>query len=189
MKKIAVVGIVAAIILGGSGYLVFHNSSKKGTLNNTTVSSASSTTPSLSSSRSTVEDQTLATHTPTTAITAQVPQPTTNPVPTPAPTPSPTPATPHPMNVTIQANDTNASMEAINAVNGQTVNITFAVSTEGTYHGGLEFKSTDPAIDSGPIAEGSSKTVSFIATKSFKFTPFWYQSGVQKDYFVTVNVK
>jgi hypothetical protein len=30
--------------------------------------------------------------------------------------------------------------------------------------------------------------VTFVASKSFKFTPYWYQSNVQKDYFITVNV-
>jgi hypothetical protein len=39
------------------------------------------------------------------------------------------------------------------------------------------------------FAEGKSGTATFVATKSFKFTPLWYQSNVQKDYFVTVNVK
>lgn len=92
-------------------------------------------------------------------------------------------------NITVMANDTSATPETITATKGQKVTITFNVSTNGTYHGGLEFKSTDPALDSGSIAEGSSGKVSFTATKSFKFTPYWYQSNVQKDYYVTVNVK
>lgn len=91
--------------------------------------------------------------------------------------------------ITIQANDTSATPETITATKGQKVTITFDVTTNGTYHGGLEFKSTDPAIDSGNIAEGTSKSVTFTATKSFKFTPYWYASSVQKDYFVTVTVK
>jgi hypothetical protein len=89
----------------------------------------------------------------------------------------------------VQANDTSATPDTITATKGQAVNITFAVSSNGTYHGGLDFKSTDPALDSGAIPTGISKRVSFIADKSFKFTPYWYQSNVQKDYFVTVNVR
>ena len=106
----------------------------------------------------------------------------------PAPT-TPAASSSSPMNVTISANDDSASPETITPSNGQMVNLTFAVSSSGTYHGGLEFNSTDPVIDSGPIATGSSKVVSFTASKSFKFTPYWYASNVQKGYFVTVNVK
>jgi plastocyanin len=90
---------------------------------------------------------------------------------------------------TITANDTSATPDTLNVKQGDTITITFNVSSQGTYHGGLKFKSSDPAIDSGSIAEGDSKTVTFTATKSFEFTPFWYQSSVQKDYFVTVNVQ
>ena len=93
------------------------------------------------------------------------------------------------MDITITANDTSASPETINVAKGQAVNLTFKVSSDGTYHGGLEFKSSDPALDSGSIAEGNSGSVNFTATKSFKFTPYWYQSNVQKDYFVNVNVQ
>jgi plastocyanin len=92
------------------------------------------------------------------------------------------------MAVTVTANDESATPETITAKAGQTVKLTFNVSSKGTYHGGLDFKSIDPAIDSGSIDEGSSKTITFTATKSFKFTPYWYKSNVQKDYFVTVNV-
>jgi plastocyanin len=91
--------------------------------------------------------------------------------------------------VDIIANDTSASPDAITVKKGDTITINFKVSSAGTYHGGLEFKSTDPAVDSGPIAQGSTGKVTFTATKSFKFTPYWYQSSVQKDYFVTVNVQ
>ncbi|MDB5160505.1 MAG: hypothetical protein JWO99_768 [Candidatus Saccharibacteria bacterium] len=91
--------------------------------------------------------------------------------------------------ITVVANDGSASPDTINVTKGDTVNLTFTVSSAGTYHGGLDFKSSDPAIDSGGIAQGDSKTISFTATKSFKFTPFWYQSNIQKDYFVTVNVQ
>ncbi len=91
--------------------------------------------------------------------------------------------------ITVTANDESASPDKINVTSGDTINLTFAVSSAGTYHGGLDFKSDDPALDSGSIAEGDSKTITFTANKSFNFTPFWYQSNVQKGYFVTVNVQ
>jgi len=41
---------------------------------------------------------------------------------------------------------------------------------------------------SGGIAPGNSKAVTFIADHSFTFQPYWFQSGVKKDYLVTVTV-
>jgi len=88
----------------------------------------------------------------------------------------------------INANDSSADHEAVSVKKGANVSIMFMVETSGTYHGGLEFISTDPAIDSGPIATGESKAVTFTATKSFTFQPYWYASQVKKDYLITVNV-
>lgn len=93
------------------------------------------------------------------------------------------------MNATITANDSSATPDTITAKQGQKVNITFKVSKEGTYHGGLDFKNDDLGLDSGSIDEGESKVLSFTATKSFQFTPYWYKSNVKKDYFVTVDVQ
>ncbi len=90
---------------------------------------------------------------------------------------------------TINANDNSADHETISVVKGADVSLTFAVDKSGVYHGGLEFKSTDPQIDSGAIAPGASKTVHFTASKSFSFQPYWYASQVKKDYLVTVTVK
>lgn len=88
----------------------------------------------------------------------------------------------------INANDDSADHETISVKQGASVSLTFKVDTSGVYHGGLQFKSTDPAIDSGPIAPGSAKTVTFTADHSFSFTPYWYASQVQKDYLITVTV-
>lgn len=89
---------------------------------------------------------------------------------------------------TINANDSGADHESITVKKNATVSITFAVDASGVYHGGLEFKSVDPGLDSGPIAPGTSKTISFSATKSFSFQPYWYASGVKKDYLIQINV-
>jgi hypothetical protein len=90
---------------------------------------------------------------------------------------------------TITAKDDSADHEMIAVQKDAKVTLTFKVSSDGVYHGGLQFKSTDPQIDSGPIAPGASKTVTFTATKSFSFQPYWYASGVKKNYLVTVEVQ
>jgi uncharacterized protein YxeA len=90
---------------------------------------------------------------------------------------------------TITAKDDSADHEMIAVEKDAKVKLTFNVSSEGVYHGGLQFKSTDPQIDSGPIAPGKSKTVTFTATKSFSFQPYWYASGVKKNYLITVEVQ
>ena len=89
---------------------------------------------------------------------------------------------------TVSANDNSADQESITVAKGTKVSLTFKVETSGVYHGGLQFKSTNPQLDSGPIAPGDSKTVTFTADHTFSFQPYWYASGVKKDYLVTVNV-
>jgi len=90
--------------------------------------------------------------------------------------------------VAITAAATSTTPDTVNVNQGDKVVITFNVKSQGVYHGGLEFKSADPVIESDPIQPGSSGNVTFTATKSFKFTPYWYQSGVKKDYQISVNV-
>lgn len=90
--------------------------------------------------------------------------------------------------VNITANDTTATPQSVTVKKGAKVAITFNVSTRGTYHGGLEFKNTELGLDSGSIPEGQSGKLTFTADKSFQLTPYWYQSGVKKDYMVSVNV-
>jgi len=91
--------------------------------------------------------------------------------------------------ISITTNDDSASQTAITVSKGTHVNLTFKVDSDGVYHGGLQFKSTDPTIDTGGIKPGTSKTVSFVADKSFDFTPYWYQSGVKKNYLISVTVQ
>ena len=91
-------------------------------------------------------------------------------------------------NFMINANDDGADHETVTVKKGATVTIMFMVDTSGVYHGGLQLKSTDPQIDSGPIAPGSSKSVTFTADHSFTFQPYWYASGVKKNYLITVTV-
>lgn len=90
-------------------------------------------------------------------------------------------------NFTINANDETADMKTLNVKKGDTVTVTFKVDSNNVYHGGLEFKSD--VVSSKPIKPGDSDTVTFTADKSFNFTPYWYQSDVQKDYLIAVNVQ
>ncbi len=87
----------------------------------------------------------------------------------------------------VKATDNSADPTTLNVRKGDTVKVTFSVQQEGVYHGGLEFKSD--VISSGPIKPGESQTVSFVADRSFDFTPYWYQSQVKKDYLVSVKVQ
>jgi cytoskeletal protein RodZ len=92
-------------------------------------------------------------------------------------------------NISITTNDSSASQTAITVSKGTHVNLTFKVDSDGVYHGGLQFKSTDPSIDTGGIKPGASKTVSFVADKPFDFTPYWFESGVKKDYLISITVQ
>jgi|GEM_PF-1643534 len=179
MRRIIFV-VIALVIVAGGAFALMHKSSDKSVSDASNTASTTSTPKTTATNQSTASKAATQTQTSTSAVT------NTATTATPAPKAN---TTPSPLNVTVNANDDSASPETISATNGQTVNITFAVQEQGTYHGGLQFKSSDPAIDSGPIAMGSSKVVTFTASKSFKFTPFWYSSNVQKPYFITVNVQ
>lgn len=88
---------------------------------------------------------------------------------------------------TINANDESADKETINVKKGDTIKITFHVTQNETYHGGLEFKSD--VVNSAGIKTGDSGTVTFTADRSFDFTPYWYQSDIKKDYVISVKVQ
>lgn len=88
---------------------------------------------------------------------------------------------------TINANDESADLTTLNVKKGDKITVTFKVDTNNVYHGGLEFKSD--VVSSKAIKPGDSDTVTFTADKSFDFTPYWYQSGVKKDYLISVKVQ
>ena len=166
MKAKVIVGVVlVAVVISGGALLVMHKNQDGPSSNTSASSSAPATTPNQAAS----SNAPAATATPSSGTSTQ--------------------ATGNTETFTITANDTSASPNTVTVKQGDTVKLTFKVSSAGTYHGGLDFKSTDPAVDSGSIDEGSSGTVTFAATKSFKFTPYWYKSDIQKDYFVNVNVQ
>ncbi len=88
---------------------------------------------------------------------------------------------------TINANDNAANPSEINVTKDAIVQITFNVTTENSYYGGMDFKSS--VVNSGTIQSGSSKTISFKATQSFEFIPYWPASNVAKNYRIKVNVQ
>lgn len=88
---------------------------------------------------------------------------------------------------TIKADDKELSPSSIEVNNGDHVKITFNVREEETYFGGLDFRS-DVWGDTGKVAPGDTKTVEFIADKTFQYKSYWPASNRLKAT-GTVNVK
>ncbi|MBI4049245.1 MAG: hypothetical protein HY395_00285 [Candidatus Doudnabacteria bacterium] len=114
------------------------------------------------------------------------------PLPPPAQPPSTPPATPpappssEQKNFSVSADDYSVSPGTITVKKGSKVNLTFNVKTQGVYYGGLEFRSD--VVNTGAIAPGGSKTVTFTAQESFTFAAFWPASNVDKGYRLLINV-
>ncbi len=79
---------------------------------------------------------------------------------------------------TIVADDLRFTPAEVRAPRGATVTITFQVAEEEVYYGGLSVRSE--VFNTGPIAKGASKTVSFTADQGFTFSSYWPTSGVKK---------
>jgi|GEM_PF-1631445 len=94
---------------------------------------------------------------------------------------------PAPQSFTIHASDESADLTNISVPSGTKVTITFFVNQTGTYYGGLDFRSS--VLNTGTIATGQSKSISFTATSSFSFTPYWPASNVAKPYKININVQ
>ena len=156
--KKVVLMVVAVIVLGGGAYVLLNGG-------NDNKNSNATTTPPTSPAATQQSSNSDKTANPVTPVNADGTSP-----------------------VSITANDTTATPQSVTVKKGAKVTITFNVSSQGTYHGGLEFKNTDMGLDSGSIPQGQSGKLSFTADKSFSLTPYWYQSGVKKDYLVAVNV-
>ena len=101
----------------------------------------------------------------------------------PSPAPSPTP-TPTVQSFSITADDSSANPSQITVPIGTIVNLTFNVSSQNVYYGGLEFRSL--VANTGTIQAGGSKTIAFTVNQSFEFTPYWPASGVAKDYKIKI---
>ena len=112
---------------------------------------------------------------------------TTTTITTPAPVTSTPVAAPKTDNFTIHADDAAADVTTVNVSKGDTVNITFDVSANTTYHGGLDFRSS--VLNTGTITPGASKMISFTADASFVFTPYWPSTNIAKPYTISVVVQ
>lgn len=99
-------------------------------------------------------------------------------------TASPAPAAQH---FAVNGNDATADVKNITVAAGTPVTITFGADAGTTYHGGLDFRSS--VVNTGTITPGSTKTVSFTATKSFSFTPYWPSTNIAKPYTIDVVVR
>lgn len=96
-------------------------------------------------------------------------------------------STPAPQSFTVNGNDTSADLTTITVPEGTPVSITFGADVNGTYHGGLDFRSS--VVNTGTIVPGSTKTVSFTARRSFSFTPYWPSTNIAKPYKINVVVE
>ncbi len=79
---------------------------------------------------------------------------------------------------TVLADDFSLEPADLSVRKGDTVKITFKVSEDRVYYGGLSFNSNVFAIKRVP--SGGQQTVTFTADKSFTYTSNWPSSGVQK---------
>lgn len=96
-------------------------------------------------------------------------------------------AAPAAKHFTVNGNDATADVKTIAVAAGTPVTITFGADAGTTYHGGLDFRSS--VVNTGTIAPGSTKTVSFTATHSFSFTPYWPSTNIAKPYTIDVVVR
>ncbi|MES2225717.1 MAG: hypothetical protein V4480_02810 [Patescibacteria group bacterium] len=94
---------------------------------------------------------------------------------------------PAPKSFAVNGNDATADVKTITVAAGTPVTITFGADAGTTYHGGLDFRSS--IVSTGTIAPGSTKSVSFTATHSFSFTPYWPATNIAKPYTIDVVVK
>lgn len=108
------------------------------------------------------------------------PQPQTQPTaPMTEEEPSPPPPTPIIEEFTVEADDAGLYPATIEVTRGSTVRLTFNVRSQGTYFGGLDFRSSVWG-DTGKVAPGASKTVEFTASETFEYRSYWPSSGVLK---------
>ncbi len=80
---------------------------------------------------------------------------------------------------TVEADDLVLYPNTLTVNRGDKVKITFKVRTEKIYYNGLDFRS-EVFGDTGKVLPGGTKTVEFIAEKSFTYTSYWPASSREK---------
>lgn len=98
-----------------------------------------------------------------------------------------TSSAPNPVTVIILADDIHSDPQSITVAKDTEVTIIFRVDTKNVAYGGLDFRSL--VLDTGTIASGDSKTVSFRAVGSFAFTPFLPSTQTAKGYSIDIIVE
>lgn len=93
--------------------------------------------------------------------------------------------------ITITADDNSASQTTIGIDAGTKVTITFQLNpSTTTYDGGLIFRSTgiSPALNTGVVTVKTPQILTFMATQSFDFIPYWPTTNTQKPYKISITV-
>ena len=96
-------------------------------------------------------------------------------------TPEPPRPVPRPVvrEFVIEGDDRGLYPNSIEVNEGETVLITFKVRGEGTYFGGLDFRS-DLWGDTGKVPPGEETEVTFLAKESMPFESYWPASNTLK---------
>ena len=87
--------------------------------------------------------------------------------------------------ISFEGDDSGVYPSELAVAKGALVNITFKTRFNGTYFGGLDWKSK--YFDTGKVSSGESKTVSLIVNESFTVTAYWPAQDAVKGT-ATVNV-
>lgn len=179
MSKTTITGIIAAVVIIGGGaiwYFSHGNSANNSPIPvsdqvaTSTGANSTNTTSTAAPSEPIIPGQAPAISASTSASVTVV----TNP-------------TPAPKSFSVNGNDESADLTSITVAKGTPVTITFGADAQGTYHGGLDFRSS--VVNTGPIAPGSTKTVTFTAESSFNFTPYWPSTNIAKPYVIKIIVQ
>jgi len=88
------------------------------------------------------------------------------------------PIVPTEQSFSVDADDIRFSPSEIRVQKGAIVKITYNVSRDNVYYGGLDFRSD--VFNAGPIFPGASTTVEFTADRSFEIRSYWPSSGILK---------
>ena len=79
---------------------------------------------------------------------------------------------------TVKADDYMLDPKVITVKKGDILKITFQVSKDNVYYGGLDFRSD--YFNTGKVIPGGIKEITLTPDQSFSYTSYWPSSGVQK---------
>lgn len=79
---------------------------------------------------------------------------------------------------TVKADDYMLDPKVITVKKGDILKITFQVSKDNVYYGGLDFRSK--YFNTGKVLPGQVKEITLVPDQSFSYTSYWPSSGVEK---------